>query len=409
MDTLNLRVIHLAGPGDVASVLRTKADGKQFDEISHVAYSGLAFETCERLGCSLLSLSTHSRADDFSFGQLRAVNIGDPLKGKSGASYHLAHLTFAKILRKFVQETKADVVITGLEPHPFLIADLAKKGVSLVPALHTTLRPQFRPQGRGAALATRLNRRFFSNTCTAILSHPGWAVEQLMDLTGKRTRPIVEFLPLLRQDAFSDVAPPIVDAKVFRVMMLGRVERDKGVFSLLQIAAACVARLGTTIRFDVCGTGSALEEARRRVTEMGLQDVVTLHGWTPMPDLVRLWGDSHVAIVPTTKDFTEGFNQVVIEAVLAGRPVITSQVCPSLEFVRPCAVEVEVDDIDGYVAAIIRLAEDRSDYARLQEPTQTVIRPFLDPRNSFGAGIEHVLRAIAAGRAVAPISHPPAF
>ncbi|HUF79862.1 MAG TPA: glycosyltransferase, partial [Burkholderiales bacterium] len=168
-------------------------------------------------------------------------------------------------------------------------------------------------------------------------------------------------------------------------------------------------RLGAGIRFDVCGAGSALDAARRRVAEIGLQDGMTLHGWTAMPEMVRLWGESHVAVVPTTSDFVEGFNQVVIEAVLAGRPVITSRVCPSLEYVRPCAIEVDVNDIQGYVDAVVGLAADRQRYARLQHSTRAVIAPFLDPASSFGAAVEHVLRAIAAQREATPVSHPPAF
>ena len=53
-----------------------------------------------------------------------------------------------------------------------------------------------------------------------------------------------------------------------------------------------------------------------------------------------MYDDAHVVIVPTTSDFIEGFNKVVAEAVLAGKPVITSSVCPALEYVRDAVIEV---------------------------------------------------------------------
>ena len=43
----------------------------------------------------------------------------------------------------------------------------------------------------------------------------------------------------------------------------------------------------------------------------------------------EMFRQAHVLIVPTTTDFIEGFNQVVVEGVLAGRPVITSWNVPS--------------------------------------------------------------------------------
>ncbi len=405
----DLRVLYLAGPGDAVSVLRSMASEKAYESISHVAYSGMVFDVCRRLGCRLLSISTPDKADDFSFGLLRAVNIADPLRGKSGVAYHLGHLSYARTIRRYAREFGANVIIASPQPYPFLFADLALRGVQLVPALHATLAPQFRRPSRAASLMLQLSRRIYSDTSAAILSHPGWTVEQIRTLTRGRTRPIVEFLPLLRGDAFSEVAPPDATASVFRVITVGRVEASKGVFSLIEIARRCREALGDHIHFDICGTGSALNEARERVAKLELQSVMTLHGWTEMSDLLRLWGRSHVAVVPTTVDFTEGFNQVVVEAVLAGRPVITSRVCPSLEYVRPCSIEVDVDDVDGYVSAILGLARDRERYSNLQAATTAVIKPFLDESNSFGAAVAHALRGIASGRPITSVSHPPEF
>ena len=44
---------------------------------------------------------------------------------------------------------------------------------------------------------------------------------------------------------------------------------------------------------------------------------------------------------------------VCAEAILAGRPVITSPVCPALDYVRDAAVEVSPDNIEQYCEAIL--------------------------------------------------------
>lgn len=403
-----LRVLYLAGPGDAPAVLRTMAAGNEFRDTAHVAYSGMVFDACRRLSAELLSISTASRADDFSFAGLRALNIADPLAGKSGIAYHMAEMEFANILRKYARDFRANVVITGPDPYPFLMQGLADDGVSLLIAIHAVLFPEFKQPTFGQRLAAKLSKKFYADKCTAILTHPGATVRQIHEVTNGRTRPIVEFLPLLRADAFAGVTPPDPDASVFRLMTVGRVEADKGAFAIVEMAKRVRDQLGTAARFDVCGTGGALEEARRRVVSQGLQDTITFHGWTKMEDMTRLWGESHLAVVPTTSDFVEGFNQVVIEAALAGRPVVTSRVCPALDYVRPCSIEVEVDDIAAYTNTIVDLAKNRARYRQLQANTAPVVAQFLDPKNSFRAAVEEALSAIAEGREVQSKATPPA-
>ena len=46
------------------------------------------------------------------------------------------------------------------------------------------------------------------------------------------------------------------------------------------------------------------------------------------------------------------------EAILAGRPVITNSVVPALEVLRPACVEARTNDVDSYVAAILKLLDD---------------------------------------------------
>lgn len=405
----SLRVVYLGGPGDAPAVLRSMAADKPYVDVPHVPYSGQVFEVCREMGVPLLSVSTHGRLDDFTLGDIRAVNRPDPQKGKSGLAFHWANVTLAQELRRDVAEFNANLVITSPSPYPFLIQGLAARGVHLVPALHAILWPEFTRPSRLRRLMVQLSQRFYSSTCTAILSHPGSTVQQVNELTAGHARPIVEFLPLFRGDLFAGVAPPDPEAPVLRVMTVGRVEPEKGVFVLIEVAQRLKAAGKVKAHFDVCGAGSALEEARRRVVTLGLQDWVILHGWTEMELMQDLWGRSHVALIPTTSDFVEGFNQVVIEAVIAGRPVITSRVCPALDYVRPCAIEVDVDDVDGYTQAVTALATDRARYRDLQSKTARVAQPFLDPEKSFAAGLKRVMLAIRDGHPVEPVQYPPAL
>ena len=402
-----LKVLYLAGPGDATSVLRAMAEGRENDGIAHVAYSRQVFDACRDLGVPMLTMCVNPRRDDFSFGNLRSMNEADPLASTAGLGYHLAHISYARRVGQLVREFGANVVITATEPYPFLLETLAMRGVHVIPALHALMWSAFEKRSFPRWVVTQLSRHFFARSAPAILSHPGLAVQQVKDLTGGRHRPIVEFLPLFPREMFADAAKPDPSADEFRIMTVGRCEEFKGAFDLIEIAKRAQKLTKTRLRFDWCGTGDAIEEGRRRVQAEDLGDHFTFHGWTSIEDLAALWGRSHLCVVPTTSRFVEGFNQVVIEAALAGRPVITSAVCPSLEFVRACSIEVKVDDVDGYVNALESLVNDRSRYLALQSRCAAVVKPFFEESKSFGAAVRHILEDLRTRGEVRPVSHPP--
>ena len=56
-------------------------------------------------------------------------------------------------------------------------------------------------------------------------------------------------------------------------------------------------------------------------------------------DLVKAYGNSHAVIIPTTSSFTEGMPAVASEAVLTGRPLITSRLSNALDVLEGAVVE----------------------------------------------------------------------
>ena len=99
----------------------------------------------------------------------------------------------------------------------------------------------------------------------------------------------------------------------------------------------------------------ALTELKAAAESADLAERFRCHGHCNKPTMREMFARCHVVIVPTTSEFIEGFNQVVAEGVLSGRPVITSSVCPALDYVRDAVVEVPPDDVKGYGDAILKL------------------------------------------------------
>jgi len=148
------------------------------------------------------------------------------------------------------------------------------------------------------------------------------------------------------------------------------------------------------VEFDLCGDGSQLEDLRRAAANAGVAAQFRCHGHSPRPFMQQMYERCHVVIVPTTTHFVEGFNKVVAEGVLAGRPVITSSVCPALEYVHEAVVEVRPDDPTAYGDAVLRLKDDAALYETKRLGCATVRAQFYDVNLGWGSIAQHAITLI---------------
>ena len=150
------------------------------------------------------------------------------------------------------------------------------------------------------------------------------------------------------------------------------------------------------IVFDVCGSGSALETLRLEVKQAGIEDNFICHGHCSKQQMKEIFGRSHVVIVPTKKEFSEGFNRVVCESILSGRPVVTSSVCPALSYVREAVVEAPADDIKAYGDALLKLhGGDKLFYDQKKQACSMLQEQFYDGKKSWGASLKSILLSAA--------------
>ncbi|WEF35668.1 glycosyltransferase family 4 protein [Pseudoduganella chitinolytica] len=105
------------------------------------------------------------------------------------------------------------------------------------------------------------------------------------------------------------------------VLVLGRLNRAKGTYDLLQAAAQLPAELAHA-RLRLGGDGE-IEQAGAAVRELGLQDRVDLLGWVGPADKPALLNTATVYALPS---YHEGLPMSVLEAMAAGLPVVTTPV-----------------------------------------------------------------------------------
>ena len=407
------RIVYVSGPGDAFYTFRRWKDGAPDLKSSHVTYSSQFYDVCRELGASALVLSTnaHAPADPLSDGSITLERRPDLLAGATRLRYQQRQWTFARSIVEDVRRFHANVLVVPDQPHLFLLGDLRLRGVKIIQVLHCTLWASRAQRSATSRVTTGLLGLSYPNVCDVVLSASEEINRQVRAVSRAWLRdppPIVSFLPHYRPEMYGGLPPPERGA-VARIMFVGRIEVDKGVFNLLEIATRLRSAGRTDVAFEICGSGSALEELRARVEARGLASTFVINGWCDHEQLRAVYARSYAVIVPTTVDFIEGFNQVVVEALLAGRPVVTSSVCPAVDYVAPAVLQVPPDDLAAYEAAILRLVDDRATHDRLRRACEPVCRKFLDGALSFRGALSHALTAVAGGHAVSPRPLTPEF
>jgi glycogen(starch) synthase len=394
MDKRPLRILYAAGPGDVIQTYGHWVRGCDDPSQVSVTSSGMFYDVCRERGDAAYVISTCSRRDQLTDGPFRIVHRPTPFYTCRAPLYHLGQIWTAFRLVLSAVWFRADVaVIVCGTTHWFLLRILPWLGIKVVPSLHCVIWPKYQPLTRVQRLINRAGAPMFTSTATCILSMSHDISGQVRTLAGGRNRPLLPFVPTYRASRFEQVRPPNPQRRPFRVCYVGRIELAKGVFDLLSIARRFESAGRRDIHFDICGNGSALEELRRQAREAGLTERFICHGHCNWETMQEMYSQSHVVIVPTTTMFVEGFNMVVAEAVLAGRPVITSKVCPAMEYIGDAAIEVPADDVAAYGDAILRLCDDPELYRRKCRECIPARLQFLDTSLGWAEALRTALRS----------------
>lgn len=117
----------------------------------------------------------------------------------------------------------------------------------------------------------------------------------------------------------------------FRILFVGRLERQKNLELLLERLANLRRRRGAVFRLHVAGDGPLSSAMRRRAESLMIGDRVVWHGWVPKAELVALYQQADCFVTPS---LFEGLPNTVTEAMASGLPVIASKVIGNVELVE---------------------------------------------------------------------------
>ncbi|MCI8394544.1 MAG: glycosyltransferase family 4 protein [Bacilli bacterium] len=130
----------------------------------------------------------------------------------------------------------------------------------------------------------------------------------------------------------------ISDYSEKRILFVGRLEKEKGVFDALEVAKRLQERM-ISFHLDIVGDGPLRKEVEQNIYERNLSSYVTLHGFQNRDFIQNLY--RHASLYLMTS-FTESFGLVLLEAMNAGIPCLAFSSAEG-------ACELISNDVNGYL------------------------------------------------------------
>jgi glycosyltransferase involved in cell wall biosynthesis len=195
--------------------------------------------------------------------------------------------------------------------------------------------------------------RFVLRRAKAIVVPSRAHVAMSAELRGFESK--VEVIPFGIDESRWALVPPPPPGSAPRALFIGRLVSFKGVDILLR----ALERV-PDIRLDIVGSGPEGPRLRTLAQALAITDRVRWFGEYPDEDLPRRMADADFLVLPSVTT-EEMFGLVVLEAMAAGRPVITTAVPSAVREVNVPGVtglEVPLRDVGALAAALDSLAGD---------------------------------------------------
>lgn len=379
------RLAFQAGPGDAVGTYEQWAEGRHDARVPVLAYSAQFYSMVAALGAEALVITESGQQPAVPDPRFRFICVKRDRSARR-LGWHLAERDYARRLAATINDWAPDATILGGDLKPGAYHAVARQG-RLFLTLHSTFwpmgsRPQERLRDRARQWALgRALARAEGAVCTSLE-----CARQLEALTGGGQRVEAE----LPQVLAAHLHPPRSRARARRLLFLGRIEANKGVFDLLEAFGALAPRFADA-RLVLAGTGSADDALADAVARHKARAQIELAGLLDAEGVHEALGEADLLICPTRAEVTEGLALVVLEAAAQGVPSVASSVVPAAETAGAACITFPVNDVGALRATLARLMEDDGAYEALAREAAAIRPRMLDRSLGWGSCLARVL------------------
>lgn len=191
-------------------------------------------------------------------------------------------------------------------------------------------------------------RATFARVARVVVLSPAW-IDRLAVLAPRRCFSVI-WNPVTSWPV-SRLAPN----RHFRLLFLGRLERDKGVFDLVAAFAQALGGMGDAV-LQIAGEGDR-EPVIALARDLGVADRVMILGWIEGESKRQVLADASVFVLPS---YVEGLPVAMLEAMHCGVPVVTCPVgsIPEVAIDGVQALFVPPGDVAALALALRKVYDD---------------------------------------------------
>jgi len=292
--------------GDFADVLRRHAEGVEQTYATH--------DECAKLFKGLLDAGVELTIHSFVTPEAREER---PLDGLRIVSLGARGYADSGLLREAVARDNSDSIVAHFPNMELLRAVISTNCRSMA-----VLANSYNRKGPKAWLERWRVARLLNNPRFELVSnHCLPATNHLASFGVDRSKLIAWDVPH-RFDP-KDVTPKTLGAgPTFKVAFAGAIRADKGVADLIR-AAAQLKGDGLELQCSFAGSGE-IDEMQSLGRDVGVSDQLDFRGLVPNGEVFNLFRTADVVVVPSHREYTEGFPLTMFEAIGSRTPIVCS-------------------------------------------------------------------------------------
>lgn len=224
---------------------------------------------------------------------------------------------------------------------------------------------------------SRISRFFFRKACFVTSISPVFTDLVIKNRgNGFTIKPMIDFD---LEDIKSNIEKK--HKEKYSILYIGRVERAKGIFELIDALHELQVRGITNFDVDIIGNGEHFLQIKEKIKDYKITDRVTLHGAiTTKSSIIKFYEKSDIFILPTHH---EGFPRVLYEAMIFDVPIITTFVGAISYIMKDNfnCFRIEENNKDSIVEKLDFVLKNYSSTNLISKNATKTIRKYLETNN----------------------------